>query len=77
MPIADNQDIPRLDDLLDGVQLIHNLTLGTQSDHDKVHVEGLLGHGDLVDVFREDQIVVKIDGAAPVLCPVDICFLNF
>ena len=76
MPIADHQDIARLDDLLDGIQLIHDFTFCTQSDYDEVHVEGFHGHGNFIDAFREDQIVVKIDDTAPVLCPVDICFLN-
>jgi hypothetical protein len=76
MPIADNQDIPGFDDLFDSVQLVHDLTLGAQSDYDEVHVDGFCGHRDLIDVFREDQIIVKIDGTAPSLCPVDICFLN-
>ena len=76
MPIADHQDIARLDDLLDGIQLIHDFTFCTQSDYDEVHVEGFCRHGHLVDAFREDQVVFKIDSAAPVLCPVDIRFLN-
>ena len=76
MPIADNQDIPRLDDLLDGIQLIHDFTFCTQSDYDEVHVEGFCGHGDLINAFRENQIVVKRDGTAPVLSPDDISFFN-
>ena len=76
MLVADHQNITRFNDLLDGIQLIHDLTFGTQSDHDEVHVEGFCGHGDLINAFRENQIVVKRDGTAPVLSPDDISFFN-
>ena len=76
MTFADDEDIARADDLLLGVELIDNIALRTEPDNDEVHLSGLCGHGRLVDVLRQQKIVVKEDGFAPCLGLAQIGFFD-
>ena len=76
MLIADDENIARVDNHLLGVESILDSTFSTQSDEDKVHLSGLCRHRSLVDVLRQQEVVVKENRLAPALCLVQICFFD-
>ena len=76
MTVADYQDIARFDHLFLGIQLVHHLSLDTQSDQDEVHASGLCRHRCLVDTFCQQEVVVQIYGLAPSLGLVKVGFFD-
>ena len=72
MTVTDEQDVTWFDNLFLGIQLIHDLSLNTQSDEDEVHASGFCRHWCLVDTFCQQEVIIQKYGLTPRLCLVKV-----